>query len=186
MTVDFETRYRLQPDPWGYATSAYEQGKYAVTLAACGHGPFEHALELGGSIGVFTRLLAPRCRRLTSLDGAPTAVLAARARTAEHPHVDARVGTIPADLPDAGRFDLVVASEVLYYLDGHLLDDALSRVCAGLPPGARVVAVHWRTPGPERPLTADAVHARLRGTATLRPLAMVRHDSYLLDVLEAR
>ena len=55
--TDFEQRYRADIDPWGYATSAYERAKYAATLAACGAGPFGHALELGSSIGVFSAAL---------------------------------------------------------------------------------------------------------------------------------
>ena len=72
--ADFEARYRADPDPWGYHSSAYETAKYAATLDACGPGPFASALELGASIGVFTARLAPRCRRLITLDAAPTAV----------------------------------------------------------------------------------------------------------------
>ena len=53
--ADFEARYRADPDPWGYTTSDYERDKYEATLAACGDGPFADALELGGSIGVFSR-----------------------------------------------------------------------------------------------------------------------------------
>ena len=61
--ADFEARYRADPDPWGYLASEYERKKYAATLAACGPGPFACALELGGSIGVFSAMLAPRCDR---------------------------------------------------------------------------------------------------------------------------
>jgi hypothetical protein len=78
--ADFEARYQVDPDPWRYASSEYERAKYEATLAACGDGPFAEALELGASIGVFTELLAPRCERLTTIDGAPTAVAAARRR----------------------------------------------------------------------------------------------------------
>ena len=56
----FEAQYRADPDPWGYRCSAYERAKYDATLSACGPGPFENALELGGSIGVFSARLAPR------------------------------------------------------------------------------------------------------------------------------
>src|ERR1700685_3329297 len=62
--ADFEALYQADPDPWGYTRSAYEREKYQATLAACGPGPFAHALELGGSIGVFSELLAPRCQSL--------------------------------------------------------------------------------------------------------------------------
>src|ERR1700760_3939198 len=91
---DFEARYRADPDPWGYLASDYERAKYAATLAACGPGPFACALELGGSIGVFSALLAPRCKRLLTVDVAPTAVVRARSRLAEFPHVEAIVARI--------------------------------------------------------------------------------------------
>ncbi len=86
--ADFEARYRANPDPWRYMTSDYERRKYEATLTACGGGPFADALELGGSIGVFSSLLAPRCDRLTTIDAAPTAVASARRRLAGASHVD--------------------------------------------------------------------------------------------------
>lgn len=183
--VDFEARYRANPDPWGYATSAYEQAKYAATLAACGSGPIPRALELGGSIGVFSALLAPRCERLETLDAAPTAVSVARERLAPHPGAQARLGSIPDDLP-SGPFELVVASEVLYYLDGEGLARTLARLVELLPAGGRLVAVHWRPDGPERPLSAERLHALLRSRNWLCPLAQRHTRDYLLDVLERR
>ena len=76
--AEFEHRYEQDADPWGYRSSPYERLKYAATLEACGPGPFRAALELGGSIGDFSALLAPRCRALTTIDFSPTAVDAAR------------------------------------------------------------------------------------------------------------
>lgn len=183
--VDFEARYRVDPDPWGYASSDYERRKYAATLAACGPGPFAHALELGGSIGVFSALLAPRCERLDALDAAPTAVAAARERLASHPGATARLGSIPEDLPD-GPHQLVVASEVLYYLDPARLTATLDRIADVLAPGGRLVAVHWRPSGPERPHTAEQVHRLLHGCTWLAPVASHPHPEYLLDVFARR
>ncbi len=183
--VDFEARYRLDPDPWGYERSEYERAKYAATLDACGPGPFARALELGGSIGVFSALLAPRCEQLETLDAAPTAVALARQRLRPHPAAQARLGSIPEDVP-AGPFDLVVASEVLYYLDEQRLARTLARLGEVLAPGGRLVAVHWRPPGPERPHSAEQVHRLLRGCEALAPLRVQRREQYLLDVLERR
>ena len=103
------------PDPWGYERATTSGDKYAATLAACGPGPFARALELGGSIGVFSAQLAPRCARLVTIDAAPTAVAAARERLAPCPQCGAILGEIPDAIP-AGPYDLVVASEILYYL----------------------------------------------------------------------
>jgi hypothetical protein len=185
-TVDhFEAEYRTNPDPWRYRSSAYEQAKYAATLAACGPGPFENALELGGSIGVFSARLAPRCRRLTTIDYSPTAVRRARAALAQHRQARAILGAIPEDLPD-GEFDLVVASETLYYLDAGALADTLEGLAARTAAGTRLVCVHWRPPGPERPLTASHVHDVVRRQPWLRRLTTECRHEYLLDVLERR
>jgi cyclopropane fatty-acyl-phospholipid synthase-like methyltransferase len=184
----FEALYREQIDPWGYHSSEYERDKYRATVEACGPGPFTAALELGGSIGVFTGLLAPRCDALISLDAAPTAVAAARAHLARiqlADRADIRLGTIPASVPD-GPFDLVVASEILYYVPDPQLAETLTRLGQCLNVGGRLVAVHWRPEGPERPHTAAQVHDRLRACRWLSLTAEHPTDEYLLDVFTRR
>ncbi len=183
--TDFETLYRTELDPWGYESSEYEREKYAATLAACGPGPFARALELGSSIGVFSDLLAPRCRSLITLDGAPSAVAAARKRLAAHPQTQALLGAIPGSIPDMA-FDLVVASEILYYLAPPALQATLATLRERMAPTARLVAVHWRPAGPERPFDAASVHDRLRRQSWLTPSDSRRTGKYLLDVLERR
>jgi cyclopropane fatty-acyl-phospholipid synthase-like methyltransferase len=179
---DFERRYREQADPWGYETSAYERAKYDATILACGPGPHECALELGSSIGVLSQRLAPTCRRLVTIDGAPTAIRAARARLAgSGSGVEVLQGRIPDDVP-AGPYDLVVASEILYYLDEEALRQTFALLRRQMEPDARLVAVHWRRPGPERPFTAAEIHGYLRETPWLSPLARGDTDDYLLDV----
>lgn len=181
----FEAQYLAERDPWSYHHSAYEQAKYAATLAACGPGPFTDALELGGSIGVFSARLAPSCRRLTTIDFSATAVRRARAALARHPQASAVRGAIPEDLPE-GRFDLVVASETLYYLGADALAQTLQALKLRMAPGGRLVCVHWRPTGPERPLTACQVHDAVRREPWLRKLRSERRPDYLLDVLERR
>ncbi len=182
---DFEARYRSDPDPWGYTHSEYERLKYAATLQACGPGPFKRALELGSSIGVFSALLAPLCGQLVSIDAAPTAVADARLRLAEHPQVELVLGQIPAAVP-GGRYDLVLASEILYYLAPDDLVETLSVLCTRMEAGARLVAVHWRPAGPERPFDADTVHALLGSRPELASLHSREHPDYRLDVLLRR
>ena len=182
--AEFEARYRANPDPWGYTTSDYERHKYQATLTACGYGPFADALELGGSIGVFSALLASRCERLTTIDAAATAVASARRRLAGAQHVDVILGEIPDAIP-IRDFDLVVASEILYYLTAAGLDRTVARLESTMRTGARLVAVHWRPAGPERPLDAREVHTILREQPWLQPVTSNGDtDEYRLDVLE--
>lgn len=182
--AEFEARYRADPDPWGYTSSAYEREKYEATLAACGPGPFDSALELGSSIGVFSAQLAPRCHSLTTIDGAPTAVQAARRRLTD-PAARIVLGAIPDHIPRR-PYDLVVASEILYYLSATDLDATLDLLRALLVPGGRLVAVHWRPAGPERPFTAAQVHARLHAEPWLVTVHSETTSGYLLDALERR
>lgn len=182
---DFEARYRRELDPWSYATSAYERAKYAATLQACGPGPFERALELGGSIGVFSAQLAPRCRRLVSLDFAPTAVELAHAALARFPRAEATSGAVPDDMPD-GPFDLVVASEILYYLSERRLATTLAKLEGRLASGGRLVCVHWIPGGAERPLLAQEVHAVVGRQRWLAHDHSASTADYLLDVFSRR
>lgn len=181
--AEFERRYQRDADPWGYRSSAYEQAKYDATLDACGSGPFRAALELGASIGVFSARLAPRCLELVTIDFSPTAVIAATQELRSHPHVRALVGQIPGAIPDAS-YDLVVASEILYYLRTSSLAATLSRLEDVLAPAGRVVAVHWRPCGPERPQSAATVHAQLQALPWLRLVEDRSTSDYLLHVLE--
>jgi cyclopropane fatty-acyl-phospholipid synthase-like methyltransferase len=186
MTVaDFEALYRADDDPWNYRTSAYERAKYDATLTACGHGPFRCALELGGSIGVFSELLAPRCDHLITIDAAPTAVAAARRRLAHEPRTTVVLGKIPDAIP-CEPYDLVVASEILYYLSPADFAATLAQLERTMVCGSRLVAVHWRSDGPERPRDAAHTHAVLRSLPWLEPGHRNDHREYLLDVLRRR
>ena len=184
-SCEFDRRYREDPDPWGYRSSPYERAKYAATLDACGPGPFASALELGGSTGVFSARLAPRCRSLTTIDYSATAVSAAEAELARYPQARAILGRIPDDLPEA-TFDLIVASEVLYYLDHNTFTATLDAIERRLARPGRLVCVHWRSPGPERPQSAEHVHTVIRRQPWLHPIVSEPTAEYLLDRLEAR
>ncbi len=183
--ADFEARYRAAADPWGYLDRSYERAKYAATLEACGRGPFRRALELGSSIGVFTALLAPRCEHLVAVERSPTAMARARARLAPlgHEHLELVLGELPEAIPSQG-YDLIVASEILYYLTADELERTLAVLEPELERDGRIVAVHWRPAGPERPLDAAEVHDRLRAQPWLTPQCRAHTDDYLLDVLE--
>ena len=177
----FDDLYRRDPDPWDFATSDYERGKYADSLAALGDRRFDRALEVGCSIGVFTTALAGRCSELVAVDVSPAAVTAARERTAGLAGVEVRRATLPEEMPD-GRFDLIVCSEVLYYWDARLLERGLDTLLAALVPGGLLLAVHWTEPTREYPLQGHEVHRALAARADLRPVAGHDGSHYRLDL----
>ncbi len=77
-------------------------------------------------------------------------------------HVEVRSLAIPEGWPEVaeGPFDLVVLSEVAYYLTADGLRDVLQRLDATLAPSANVIAVHWLGET-NYPLRGHAVHAAL-------------------------
>ena len=158
---DFDVRYRADPDPWAYESSPYELAKYERTLAAVPPGPIGRALELGCSNGAFTARLAPRCEILIAIDFSAEAVGLASARAGELAGVRIERRDLRDGLP-AGRFDLIVCSEVLYYLGRGEVERFCERLPAALSPAGRLVAVHWCGEDPRAPLDGGEVHRALR------------------------
>jgi cyclopropane fatty-acyl-phospholipid synthase-like methyltransferase len=183
--ASFEARYRQDPDPWGFAASAYEQDKYDHTVRALVGVRYGRALELGCSIGVLTERLAPCCQELVAVDASPTAVAAAQARTAGLAHVTARVAVLPEALPE-GPWNLVVASELLYYFTPPLLSVLLDGLEASLVAGGTLLAVHYTRDAPDHRLSGDAVHELLLDRPALEPVAGARAPGYRLDRLRRR
>lgn len=178
----FEELYLRSPDPWGVGSRPYEQRKLTLTLAALPRARYSRAFEPGCSIGALTSLLATRVERLVAWDVSPAALELARQRGLPA-HVELGQGCIPHDWPE-GRFDLIVFSELGYYLDGEDLDLLVSRACASLERGGHLVAVHWRGEVPGAELSADRVHARL-AASQLRGLARYEESLFVLDVFGA-
>jgi predicted TPR repeat methyltransferase len=179
----FAAMYAESADPWGFASRWYEQRKYALTLAALPRERYRRGFEPGCSIGVLTELLAGRCDSLLATDIAPAAVAAAKERLAPYDGVEVAELAVPKEWPQ-GRFDLVVLSEIGYYLSADDLEQLLDRTIASLEPGATLVAVHWRHSVSDYPLRGDDVHDLLTTSPELRRLARHDEDDLLLEVFE--
>ena len=173
----FDRMYAGSPDPWGFASRWYEQRKRALTLAALPAPAYSSVLEIGCSIGILTTALAARATTLLAVD--PSAQALAAARTRVPPSVRLVRAAVPAGWPQ-GAYDLVVLSEVGYYLEPGALEVLLDLVERDLLPGGTVLACHWRHPVRDYPQTGDAVHAAL---ARWPRLSRVEEEDFLLDVL---
>ena len=181
----FEDLYARSADPWSFASSQYERRKYEHTLRALGAGPFERALEVGCSIGVFTEMLAGVTGDLVAIDVSERALARARRRLRGERGVRFARASFPEEMP-AERFDLVVCSEVLYYLDRDAFDLAVDRLRACLSAGCTVLAVHWRGATGTYPLLGDEVHDRLLAALGEWHMLDDRRTEYRLDRFEGR
>lgn len=176
----FERLYASSTDPWGYCTNDYEREKYARTLAALPEGPLGAVLEVGCSIGVFTEQLSPRCERLVAIDFSTRALRLARARLRGRGNVRLVRASFPEETP-AGRWDLVVCSEVLYYLGEPELPGAVSWLAEQLKDGVCLVAVSWRGVGSSEPWRGDEVHDLLAAELASWHTLDNRQPGYRLD-----
>ena len=169
----FDAMYQAAADPWSFEDRWYEQRKYAISLALLPDARYRSAFEPGCSVGVLTGMLASRCDALLSCDLAAAAARAAAGRTRDLAYVRVEQRDIPRDWP-AGRFDLIVFSEILYYLGNQDLEQALKHAVSTLEPEGTLLAVHGRHPVADYPRSGDDVHQVLAGRPGLARL--VRHD----------
>jgi len=157
----FESLFADTDDPWGYRTRWYERRKRAQLLACLPAERYALAFEPACANGELSAELATRCARLICSDGSAAAITHARRRLAHHPHVDLRHAPIPAHWPE-GRFDLIVLSEIGYYLDEHAFHTTIDRAVESLAEGGTLLASHWRHPEGDYFRSGDEVHGYLR------------------------
>jgi peptidoglycan/xylan/chitin deacetylase (PgdA/CDA1 family) len=186
--TSFWDRHFATEDPWNYG-SRYEQEKYERQLEILPAGPIGRALELACAEGHFTRRLAPRVGHLTATDISAVAIGRARARCSDQPNVKFGVLDFSADtLP--GEMDLIVCSEVLYYLDDLAeLRRIAKKLVEALAPGGSFISAHafvlrdnvertgfdWNTFG------AQVISETLAGTEGLVLEQSIQTELYRID-----
>ena len=178
----FAAMYAGAEDPWGFRSRWYEQRKREVTMAALTRPRYRRAFEPGCSIGVLTAALADRCDEVVAADVDECAVTTARGELAKHGHVQVERMSVPRHWPD-GMFDLVVISEVAYYLGPAELEQLLDRAIGSMAPRATLLACHWRHPVPDYPATGDDVHRGLLARPELCQAVSHVEEDFRLDLL---
>jgi len=186
----FAERWAGDDDPWRIAERWYERRKRDLLMAALPRERFPRALEVGCAAGHLTWRLALRCDALLAVDVDPRAVELTRAQV-ERPagrHLGQQpAGTVvveqrwlPQDWP-AGDLDLVVLSEVGYYLGADDLAELVGLVVESLDDDGVVLACHWRHEAPGYPGDAAGVHAAI-AAAGLSQVVHHEEPDLLLDV----
>lgn len=176
----FEPLHREEPDPWQVRSSWYEARKRAVTLGALPRERYRRGVEVGASVGALAQDLADRCDALVALEESAAAATAAEESTRDLAHVRVQRCRVPEEWVE-GHVDLVVVSELGYFLSPAALDGLAERIVASVEPGGDLLACHWRHDIRGWPLDAEALHARFAALGWRR---LVRHveDDFLLEV----
>ncbi|GAB2700676.1 SAM-dependent methyltransferase [Mucilaginibacter koreensis] len=183
----FNEVYHAHDDPWNFETSDYEREKYTATVNALPREKYENAFEIGCSIGVLSRMLADKCEKLLSVDVAEAPLVKARQRLQDKPQVTLQKMTVPNEFPEQ-EFDLVMMSEVGYYLSMPDLERLQQQIISHLKPGGQLMLVHWTPYVHDYPLTGDEVHESfLKLTGAGQPFKLLlqrREPNYRMELLE--
>ncbi len=176
----FERKYQENADPWNFGGAAYELSRYDTTMLALAGRHFQRAFEPGCSVGVLTARLARVCDRVDAVDLSATAVLQAQARCAALENVHLRTGSLAENLP-MSEVDLVVLSEIGYYLEIGELERCGAALVGTLMPGGWLLAVHWLGRSQDHRLSGDQVHEVLHSLSGLNLEHSERHPGFRLD-----
>jgi SAM-dependent methyltransferase len=185
---DFEALYRNDPDPWRVATNWYEQRKIDIVLACLSRPRYDFAWDPACGTGHLAVRLAARADQVWAGDASATATSLTRKRCANLSNVVVREHTLP-DPPTSDlrvRPDLIVLSEVFYYLDDTRRRQTLQMIDQQAAPHGELISVHWRHAPHDAWLSGAGAQAEIVGQlAQLGWSHLVRHRDaeFSLDLL---
>lgn len=177
----FEQLFDGNDDPWAFKQRWYEQRKRDITLALLPRRHYASIFEPGCANGELSAALATRCDRLLCCDTARSAVDLARQRLRWVNHAEVVQARLPQDWPE-GKFDLIVFSELGYYLDIDDLRALIERALYSLTADGELIAVHWRHAIADCPLNAEQVHRQLQEQLHMTRLLSHHEPDFLLDL----
>lgn len=185
----FEQLYCQDADPWLVRQRWYEERKRALLLASLPQRRYRHAYEPGCGNGELTVELARRCDRVLAADLSAEALRLARQRLLDaacEANVSLAQHRLPQDwpriAPGAEKFDLVVLSELAYYLSPQELARVVEHSVASLAPGGSIVLCHWRAPFAQRILSTVRAHAAFQDTPGLHRVLHHEETDFLLGI----
>lgn len=176
----FADLYANNADPWAFRTRWYEKRKRELVMASLPRQCYQRVFEPACANGELSVLLAERCADLFCQDLDPTAVGLARERLADVPNAVVERARLPGDWP-GGCFDLIVLSEVGYYLDPTDWLQVIEQSLASLTHDGGLLACHWKHPIAGCPQNGREVHQLLARHLPLFPVYRHEEADFLLE-----
>jgi predicted TPR repeat methyltransferase len=136
----FDRLYQLDRDPFGVEHTACEQRKQELLLRLVRQRTYHHTLDVGCGTGVISRRIAASCDCLVGIDFSPEAIAQARKKCSELPNLSFLVEDIRR-FHMAEHYDLIVCSEVLYYLSPPDLEQVIARLAEHTSPDGWLILV---------------------------------------------
>jgi cyclopropane fatty-acyl-phospholipid synthase-like methyltransferase len=177
----FEALYHHNNDPWGYDHHWYEARKRQICLALLTQQHYSSVLEIGCSNGHLSVHLAQRAGQLLCLDLSAHAVHWASQRLQDLGHVNVQQQKIPENFPQQ-KFDLIVISEVAYYLSRNELHKLINQLKDSLTPQGEILCCHWRHAIQDFELDAFQVHDHLKQSLPFSHYLSLNDPDFMIDI----
>lgn len=179
----FDKLYCANADPWQVRDLWYERRKRAIVLAMLSRPRYGCVFEPGCGTGELTLCLADRCESVIAYDYSATAIALAGTRLVARHNVVLMQKALPVEWPSDsdGKFDLIIVSELAYYLDNYTLSSFIDCCAESLQPGGELLACHWRRPFHDRVQETETVHAQLHAMPLLEHLRHYAEPDFMLD-----
>lgn len=185
MNSYFQQLYQQDDDPWHVRHSWYEQRKRNLLLAALPAQRYHHVFEPACGNGELTAALARRADQVTASDFSPAAVELTKRRLRQTPdagRVAVLCQRVPQEWPRDAAFDLIVISEMAYYLSPAELREVRQQCLNTLTMHGTLVLCHWRHSFADRVQSTGEVHACFEASPELYRIARHEEADFLLDV----
>jgi 2-polyprenyl-3-methyl-5-hydroxy-6-metoxy-1,4-benzoquinol methylase len=179
----FDDLHRETEDPWDFATSTYESAKRAATIAALPDREFRAILEIGCSTGYLSQALSQKGYQVLALDVSAVAVGRASSRVGDGARICFRQAEVPEDWPP-GAFDLIVFSEVLYFMTVEEIRSCAVLAHNSLSSDGICLLVNW-TGQTDLPITGRKAASIFLASELWQCKLEQYEDNYLLQVLIA-
>ena len=181
----FDDVYDVNTDPWNFETSIYEKNKYLITIQALNRNTYKNVFEVGCSIGILSEMLAQRSEKLLAVDASEAPLNKARHQLLKYPNVVVEKMNVPTEFITTSA-DLIVLSEVAYYLNNDDLKILREKILQQLEKGGQLLMVHWTPFVHDYPQTGDRVHEYFLELENkeLKHLLHQRYETYRLDLFE--
>lgn len=177
----FERMFKGNDDPWHFRQRWYEQRKRALTEASLPKAHYASIFEPGCANGELSAVLAKRCTRLLCCDTSEAAVTLAERRLQPLRNVQVEQLRLPEQWP-SGEFDLIVLSELCYYLSQTDLKILIECARRSLTADGALLACHWRGFIADCPQSAEQVHAQFDAQLGMQRIVQHAESDFLLDV----
>lgn len=180
--INFDRAYALHENPFTLESKRYEKEKFARLLSLIPQGRIERAIDFGCGLGETTLALSEIALEVIAVDSSAEALRRLLAKIQHRPALQIRLRYARSDAPWPIRPDerasLIVASEVLYYLQPRELETLLSCFESSLVTDGHFITCHYRPKFDDRIRSNREIHDSIVRRETMQLVSSHCSDRY--------